>query len=136
MLAAAMATMLQDVARSLGHQGIALRVETDLLETVYVSVEDDAVFVHDDGATFLYIREAEAPGGDSTYITWSLEAAREAIDGLAVELVGEETPDEASFRLQIQLTPSDEVGPAVERLSSAIDNVFENHTRDDLRRTW
>lgn len=133
MEAAAMKRMLSDLSQSIGQRVVALRVDTELLETVYIAVEDDAVLVHDGGETFFYIRDAEKPGGDDTYTPWSRGAAQEVLDRYRVDIIGYEDEHSSQFRFQIALAASDDVPSAVRRLSSAVDGVFAAHYRENLR---
>lgn len=133
MEAVAMKLILSGLSQSIDQRDVALRVGTQLLETVYIAVEDDAVIVHDRGETFFCIRSGERTGGDDTYTPWSRGAAQAVLDRYRVDIVGYEDEHSSQYRLQIALTASDDVSSAVGRLSSAIDGVFAAHYRADLR---
>jgi hypothetical protein len=129
-------SLLAEAARLVGEAEVLLRVDTAILETVYVGVEDGRVVAHDRGATFFYLAAQGPRSGDATYTEWSAEAARSTLDGTDVELAGEATDDEAGFRIELTVAESDDLAVAVERVSQAIEAVFDAHLRADLRGSW
>ncbi len=125
--------MLTDAARLVAQPHVSVRVDTELLETVYVEVEDGEVLVHDRGETFLYLVAGGPHSGDTTFMEWSLHTASQAVRDLDVEIVGESTEDEALFRIQAHVGPSASIAAVVASVSQAVDEVFGAHTRADLR---
>jgi hypothetical protein len=51
--------LLVAARRTVGQEQVALRVDTDLLETVYLEVEYGALVIHDRGETFSYLRDID-----------------------------------------------------------------------------
>jgi hypothetical protein len=61
------------------------------------------------------------------------DPSRRAIQGLAVELVGEATEDEAWYRIQALIGESTVIAAVVALVADAIDRVFQAHLPSDLR---
>jgi hypothetical protein len=124
--------LLAAARRAVGHERVSLRVDTDLLETVYVEVEDGELVVHDRGETYWYLAVEAPRTSDATYDSWSAVVTRAAIGDSAVLLVGEESADEASFRLEARPGPADDLAAAIRDFGAAVDRVFRAHTRAHL----
>jgi phosphopantothenate synthetase len=121
--------LLADARRLIGQQDVALRVDAENLETVYVSEQNGELLAHDRGETFMYLVGERDP----TYQAWSADSARSALEGLAVAVVGESDDDEASYQIQAVITDSTGIAAVVAMIAEAIDRVFHAHLRGDLR---
>lgn len=120
--------VLTDARRLVGQRDVMLRVEAANLETVYVGELDGQWLASDRGETFMFLASERA-----TYEPWSAETARHAIQGLAVELVGEETEHEAWYRIQAAIGESTVLASVVALVADAIDRVFQAHLQRDHR---
>ena len=125
--------MLTDAARLVGQPHVSVRVDTERVETVYIEVEDGELLVHDRGETFVYLVAGGPHSGDRTFTQWSLDTAVRAVRDLDVEIIGESSDDEASFRIQAHVGPSASIAAVVATVSQAVDEVFGAHARADLR---
>src|SRR5688572_16795647 len=112
-------------------QGVAIRISCDNLETVYVRLEDgDGIRVDDDHRTFQYLTESN----DSTYVPverLDLDSVRKVCAKYQVELV--DAPPEGYPRIECRVQPEQLIADAVDRVASAIDEVFEL-ARNELQR--
>ena len=86
-------SLLTSAAHLVAQARVSLRVDTDLLETVYVEAEGDEVVVTDRGATFMYLASGGPRSGDTTFTEWSLDAASRATRDLGVAIVGDSNDD-------------------------------------------
>jgi hypothetical protein len=124
-------TLLARCAELGGEGTVALRVDTSELETAYVENVGGRVHVHDRGETFYYL----ATSSDSTYTPWSRDLAEQAAARFKVALEDlSDDKDAQSFRLILRLDDDWTVKAAVQAISHAIDAIFQEHTRPDLRR--
>ena len=120
--------LLTNAARLTAQTRVSLRVDTELLETVYVEVVGGEVLVHDGGETFMYLVGDGPHSGGTTYGDWSLDAALQAVRDVDVEIVGETAEGSASFRIQARVGPSMCIADVVTRVGQAVDVVFGAHS--------
>jgi hypothetical protein len=121
--------LLDEAASLVQQKRVALRCDTDSLETVYVEARGEDIVIHDHGATFLYL----APGTDATYRAWSAEEAAAECARFDVALIDIGDEDTAGYMIERRVTAEDVLTTVVESVDSAIDAVFRRHLREDLQ---
>lgn len=126
------AAILACAADLVGQDEVAVRVRTDLLETVYVEVDDTGLIVHDGCRTFGYL--VSPPG--NTHLPWSTELAELQARRFGVDLEDRSDEDALSFRISLRPTGDMTIANAVQAVSESLDAIFNVHLREDLRRDW
>lgn len=120
-------TQLSDSVR----QRVSLECLCENLETVYVHLdEQDGIRIDDDHQTFQYLDRSQ----DVTYVpleALDLDATRSAAREFDVDLVA--APPEGYPSLRCRLSAERRVADAVDRVSRAIDAVFQLALRPDLK---
>jgi hypothetical protein len=124
------AAILARAAEILGQGEVAVRVRTDLRETVYVEVDDTGLIVHDGCRTFGYL--VSPPG--NTYRPWSAELAEPQARRFGVAFEDRSEEDGASFRISLRPLGDMTIANAVQAVSESLDAIFNVHLREDLRR--
>jgi hypothetical protein len=124
------AAILARAAEIVGQDEVAVRVRTDLLETVYIEVDDSGLIVHDGCRTFGYL--VSPPG--NTYVSWSTELAEFQARRFGVDFEDRSEEDSVSFRISLRPTGDVTIANAVRAVSESLDAIFNVHLREDLRR--
>ena len=125
--------MLASASRLAGQAKVALRVDADNLETVYLETDGDGIVAHDRGETYYYLAAMGPRFGDQTFEVWSADAARGAIADSPVTLIDESDGEAQAFRLVLPVVAMS-IEDAVGAMSAAIDRVFQAHVVEGLGR--
>ena len=123
--------LIRRLRDALGQRALSLQCWCHNFETVYVLLdENDDVCVTDDHRTFQYLDS----GTNSTYVpfeTLDLVAVRRLCEELGVEL--RPAPPEGYPSIECVLDEENSVTEVVDRVSRAIDRVFDFALRKDLK---
>jgi hypothetical protein len=113
-------------------QNVSLKCSCENFETVYIHLDNhDGIRVDDDHRTFQYLYEK---GDGTTYVpveSLDLALIRKLLDEFRVELV--DAPPDGYPSIECRLRPEQSIADAVDRVAQAIDRIFYEALRPDLK---